>query len=160
LLLLISILSLLSIFIIVVVDVVRSRSSIVVIIIVIIIVVVIIIIIIIIIINIVLVIIIIIVIIVMCRQEVYSCWSTASGARVNNYGARIDLILLAEPAIAGQPDAAHDVDKPDASSNIAFPVLASTQQQQSRYRIMLILSKTCISIYLCCVFAYSMLWHP
>jgi len=96
----------------------------------------------------------------MCRQEVYSCWSTASGARVNNYGARIDLILLAEPAIAGQPDAAHDVDKPDASSNIAFPVLASTQQQQSRYRIMLILSKTCISIYLCCVFAYSMLWHP
>jgi len=158
LLLLISILSLLSIFIIVVVDVVRSRSSIVVIIIVIIIVVVIIIIIIII--NIVLVIIIIIVIIVMCRQEVYSCWSTASGARVNNYGARIDLILLAEPAIAGQPDAAHDVDKPDASSNIAFPVLASTQQQQSRYRIMLILSKRCISIYLCCVFAYSMLWHP
>ncbi len=157
-LLLISILSLLSIFIIVVVDVVRSRSSIVVIIIVIIIVVVIIIIIIII--NIVLVIIIIIVIIVMCRQEVYSCWSTASGARVNNYGARIDLILLAEPAIAGQPDAAHDVDKPDASSNIAFPVLASTQQQQSRYRIMLILSKRCISIYLCCVFAYSMLWHP
>ncbi|KAL0047212.1 hypothetical protein WJX82_009612 [Trebouxia sp. C0006] len=66
------------------------------------------------------------------RQEVYSCWSTASGARVNNYGARIDLILLAEPAIAGQADAAHDVDKPDVSSNIAFPVLASTQQQQSR----------------------------
>ena len=32
-----------------------------------------------------------------CREEVYSCWSTASGARVNNYGARIDLILLAEP---------------------------------------------------------------
>ena len=31
------------------------------------------------------------------RTEVYSCWSTASGARVNNYGARIDLILLAEP---------------------------------------------------------------
>lgn len=66
------------------------------------------------------------------RQEVYSCWSTASGARVNNYGARIDLILLAEPAIAGQPDAAHHVEKPDVSSNIAFPVLASTQQQQSR----------------------------
>ncbi|DBB00825.1 hypothetical protein WJX77_012431 [Trebouxia sp. C0004] len=66
------------------------------------------------------------------RQEVYSCWSTASGARVNNYGARIDLILLAEPAIAGQADVAQYVDKPDVSSNTAFPVLASTQQQQSR----------------------------
>ena len=72
------------------------------------------------------------VMVVTCRQEVYSCWSTASGARVNNYGARIDLILLAEPAIAGQPDAAPGADKPDVSSNIAFPVLASTQQQQSR----------------------------
>ena len=86
--------------------------------------------------------------VVTCRQEVYSCWSTASGARVNNYGARIDLILLAEPAIAGQADAAHDVDKPDVSSNIAFPVLASTQQQQSRYRSMLILSKPSIPLYL------------
>jgi len=97
--------------------------------------------------------IVIVVSIVLCRQEVYSCWSTASGARVNNYGARIDLILLAEPAIAGQADAAHDVKKPDVSSNIAFPVLASMQQQQSRYRIMLISSKTCISIYLSHVFA-------
>ena len=99
-----------------------------------------------------------IVIVVMCRQEVYSCWSTASGARVNNYGARIDLILLAEPAIAGQPDAAHHVEKPDVSSNIAFPVLASTQQQQSRYRILVALSNTCVSVYLCCILAYSVFY--
>ncbi len=90
--------------------------------------------------------------IVMCRQEVYSCWSTASGARVNNYGSRIDLILLAEPAIAGQADAAPGADKSDVSSNIAFPVLASTQQQQSRYRIMLIFVKNVyISIPVPCI---------
>ncbi len=35
------------------------------------------------------------------RQQAYSCWSTASGARVNNYGSRIDLILAADaPAAA------------------------------------------------------------
>lgn len=101
--------------------------------------------------------IVIVVSIVLGRQEVYSCWSTASGARINNYGARIDLILLAEPAVAGQPDAAHDVDKPDVSSNTAFPVLASTQQQQSRYRITLILSKTCTSLYLSHVFAINVM---
>lgn len=34
----------------------------------------------------------------MCRrQEAYTCWSTASGARINNYGTRIDLILAAGP---------------------------------------------------------------
>ena len=31
------------------------------------------------------------------RREAYTCWSTASGARVNNYGTRIDLILAAGP---------------------------------------------------------------
>ena len=31
------------------------------------------------------------------RQEAYTCWSTASGARINNYGTRIDLILAAGP---------------------------------------------------------------
>ncbi|KAK9827629.1 hypothetical protein WJX81_000675 [Elliptochloris bilobata] len=30
------------------------------------------------------------------RRLAYSCWSTASGARVNNYGSRIDLILAAD----------------------------------------------------------------
>jgi hypothetical protein len=35
------------------------------------------------------------------RQQAYSCWSTASGARVNNYGSRIDLIMAADaPAAA------------------------------------------------------------
>ena len=33
----------------------------------------------------------------LCRREAYSCWSTASSARVNNYGTRIDLILAAGP---------------------------------------------------------------
>ena len=31
------------------------------------------------------------------RQEAYTCWSTASSARINNYGTRIDLILAAGP---------------------------------------------------------------
>ena len=31
------------------------------------------------------------------RREAYTCWSTASGARINNYGTRIDLILTAGP---------------------------------------------------------------
>jgi hypothetical protein len=35
------------------------------------------------------------------RREAYTCWSTASGARVNNYGTRIDLILAAGPATPG-----------------------------------------------------------
>lgn len=33
------------------------------------------------------------------RRQAYSCWSTASGARVNNYGSRIDLILAADAAL-------------------------------------------------------------
>jgi Endonuclease/Exonuclease/phosphatase family len=33
------------------------------------------------------------------RREAYSCWSTASSARVNNYGTRIDLILYADPPV-------------------------------------------------------------
>lgn len=31
-----------------------------------------------------------------CRREAYTCWNQASSARVNNYGTRIDLILLAD----------------------------------------------------------------
>ena len=31
-----------------------------------------------------------------CRREAYTCWNQASGARVNNYGSRIDLILAAD----------------------------------------------------------------
>ena len=38
------------------------------------------------------------------RPEAYSCWSTASSARINNYGTRIDLILAAGPC----GDAARD----------------------------------------------------
>ncbi|KAK9791349.1 hypothetical protein WJX73_004407 [Symbiochloris irregularis] len=30
------------------------------------------------------------------RTEAYTCWNQASGARVNNYGTRIDLILVAD----------------------------------------------------------------
>ena len=33
-----------------------------------------------------------------CRKEAYTCWSQASGARVNNWGTRIDLILAADGA--------------------------------------------------------------
>ena len=33
-----------------------------------------------------------------CRKEAYTCWNQASSARVNNYGTRIDLILLADAA--------------------------------------------------------------
>ena len=45
----------------------------------------------------------------MRRRLAYSCWSTASGARVNNYGSRIDLILAAdaESAPAGPSGASH-----------------------------------------------------
>lgn len=32
-----------------------------------------------------------------CRPEAYTCWSQASGARCNNYGTRIDLILAGGP---------------------------------------------------------------
>ena len=28
------------------------------------------------------------------REAAYTCWSTASGARVNNWGTRIDLVLV------------------------------------------------------------------
>ena len=63
----------------------------------------------------------------MHREEVYSCWSTASGARVNNYGARIDLILLAElgktnrTPVVSSTDSAQD----EIGSNVASPVLGS-----------------------------------
>lgn len=30
-----------------------------------------------------------------CRERAYTCWRTATGARVNNYGTRIDLMLAA-----------------------------------------------------------------
>eukprot|EP00955_Chlamydomonas_euryale_P106292 365694-Chlamydomonas_euryale.AAC.13 len=29
------------------------------------------------------------------RRNAYTCWNTASGARTNNYGSRIDLLLAA-----------------------------------------------------------------
>ncbi|GAX82997.1 hypothetical protein CEUSTIGMA_g10424.t1, partial [Chlamydomonas eustigma] len=32
------------------------------------------------------------------RRDAFTCWSTASGARVNNYGTRIDLLLAADGA--------------------------------------------------------------
>ena len=32
------------------------------------------------------------------RKDAYTCWSQASGARVNNWGTRIDLILAADRA--------------------------------------------------------------
>ena len=31
-----------------------------------------------------------------CRSEAFTCWNVASGARVNNYGSRIDLLLAAD----------------------------------------------------------------
>lgn len=31
-----------------------------------------------------------------CRRQAYTCWNQASSARVNNWGTRIDLILLAD----------------------------------------------------------------
>ena len=32
------------------------------------------------------------------RAEAYTCWNTATGARANNWGTRIDLLLAADPA--------------------------------------------------------------
>lgn len=43
-----------------------------------------------------------------CRSEAYTCWSTASSARVNNYGARIDFILLGPPKAHCAADDARD----------------------------------------------------
>ncbi|KAK9829784.1 hypothetical protein WJX72_007901 [[Myrmecia] bisecta] len=42
------------------------------------------------------------------RKDAYTCWNTATGARVNNYGTRIDLILAADAQRAqhAQPPAA------------------------------------------------------
>eukprot|EP00891_Asterochloris_glomerata_P003607 jgi/Astpho2/3607/e_gw1.00058.42.1_t len=42
------------------------------------------------------------------QSEAYSCWSTASSARVNNYGARIDFILLGPPKAHCAADDARD----------------------------------------------------
>jgi hypothetical protein len=35
------------------------------------------------------------------RRDAYTCWSTASGARVNNFGARIDYVLAADGSPEG-----------------------------------------------------------
>ncbi len=43
------------------------------------------------------------------RREAYTCWSTASGARINNYGTRIDLILAAGPDSAAAGADFHDL---------------------------------------------------
>lgn len=62
----------------------------------------------------------------LCREEVYSCWSTASSARVNNYGARIDFILLAEPAAAAAQPYGNEVDAHEHHScDVAIPVGAA-----------------------------------
>lgn len=45
----------------------------------------------------------------MHRREAYTCWSTASGARINNYGTRIDLILAAGPVSDIHPAAFHEL---------------------------------------------------
>ena len=77
----------------------------------------------------------------MRRRLAYSCWSTASGARVNNYGSRIDLILAAEadPAPAAPSGVSHSSRAPagqeaGAASGVAegrgagaAPVLASSK---------------------------------
>ncbi|EIE20130.1 DNase I-like protein [Coccomyxa subellipsoidea C-169] len=41
--------------------------------------------------------------------DAYTCWSTASGARINNYGTRIDLILAAGPDGAAAGADFHDL---------------------------------------------------
>ena len=40
-----------------------------------------------------------------CRKEAYTCWQQASGARVNNWGTRIDLILAADGASTSEAGA-------------------------------------------------------
>lgn len=39
------------------------------------------------------------------RLHAYSCWSMATGARINNWGSRIDLILVASPKTAARVEA-------------------------------------------------------
>lgn len=57
----------------------------------------------------------------------FSCWSTASGARVNNYGARIDLILLAEPQLLAEPHHTAELGTiPEGSGTIPGDVATST----------------------------------
>ncbi len=38
------------------------------------------------------------------RRDAYTCWQAASGARVNNYGSRIDFVLAADGTGASASD--------------------------------------------------------
>lgn len=60
------------------------------------------------------------------RRLAYSCWSTASGARVNNYGSRIDLILAAnaDSAPTGPCGASHSSRAPAGQEAGAASVVA------------------------------------
>ncbi|KAK9830809.1 hypothetical protein WJX74_008240 [Apatococcus lobatus] len=67
------------------------------------------------------------------RTEAYTCWSTASGARVNNYGSRIDLILVAEPCQPPQtlpPDPAQQDESEAAAGPLVQPGNAHASQME------------------------------
>jgi hypothetical protein len=54
------------------------------------------------------------------RLQAFTCWSTATGARVHNWGCRIDLVLAAGPGLVKGWDAYHTVSgwvKVSAESN-------------------------------------------
>ncbi|KAK9867360.1 hypothetical protein WJX84_005602 [Apatococcus fuscideae] len=59
------------------------------------------------------------------RTEAFTCWSTASGARVNNYGSRIDLILVAEPC---QPSTVKAEQSSEADARELYPASPDNSQ--------------------------------
>lgn len=44
-------------------------------------------------------------------MDAFTCWSVASGAKTNNWGSRIDLILVAGPALPGAPSQQPTIDE-------------------------------------------------
>ena len=66
------------------------------------------------------------------RAAAYTCWSTATGARNNNWGTRIDLVLVADPASPPPPLAhAAAARPPPMVSSAARTAPADTGPSQS-----------------------------
>lgn len=61
------------------------------------------------------------------RAAAYTCWNTASGARNNNWGTRIDLVLVADPHHERSPFSGAAAGAPNSTA--AQPVTGTPQSQ-------------------------------